>query len=60
MMRPVIGMDEQRAACTCPHSGSATYTVRYSEMIDAKDGQSADKKFRCKTCGREWKARGPE
>jgi transposase-like protein len=60
MMRPAMEMDERPPACTCPHLGGADDAARYGEMVEAEDGHPAAKKFRCKTCGREWNARAPE
>jgi DNA-directed RNA polymerase subunit M/transcription elongation factor TFIIS len=44
---------------TCPACGSGDYTFRSRKKIEAAEGQEAatETKYRCKTCGKEWKVK---
>ena len=48
-------MDPQ--AKTCPKCGSEHYMFRSRKQIEATSGKepAVETKYRCKTCGHEWK-----
>jgi DNA-directed RNA polymerase subunit M/transcription elongation factor TFIIS len=45
----------------CPKCGSTEYTFRGRKTITAEAGQpaTAETKYACKACGKEWKVRVP-
>ena len=52
-------MDQPATSRTCPACGSGAYTFRSRKKIVAEKGESeaVETKYRCKTCGKEWRVR---
>jgi DNA-directed RNA polymerase subunit M/transcription elongation factor TFIIS len=46
---------------TCPACGSGDYQFRSRKKIEAAAGRDAavETKYKCKSCGHEWRARAP-
>ncbi len=55
-------MDRQPLANrTCPECGSGDYAFRSRKKIEPEPGRPAavETKYRCKSCGHEWKVAAP-
>ncbi len=53
-------MDQSlRANRNCPECGSQEYSFRSRKKIEPAEGRAAavETKYRCKSCGNEWKVR---
>jgi DNA-directed RNA polymerase subunit M/transcription elongation factor TFIIS len=46
---------------TCPSCGSGDYLFRARKTIPPEQGQgeAVETKYRCKSCGHEWRVRAP-
>jgi transposase-like protein len=55
-------MEQQKPPSrACPACGSENYTFRSRKQIEATADQEAmlETKYRCKGCGKDWKAKAP-
>jgi transposase-like protein len=54
-------MDPKQASRTCPACGSDRYEFRSRKKFEAEPGQqpAVETKYRCKSCGKEWRDRAP-
>lgn len=52
-------MEATPPAKSCPKCGNSEYTFRGRKRIAAAPGQgeAVETKYRCKSCGHEWKVR---
>jgi transposase-like protein len=54
-------MDEAAGKRACPACGSGDYQFRSRKKVEAEPGkEETETKYRCKTCGKEWKVRTPK
>ncbi len=53
-------MSEELPSRTCPECGSDDYAFRHRKKVATDEGEAVETKYRCKSCGHEWKVRTPQ